>query len=185
MRRITAVIAILIFITMASGCAKLWIPMETKVSRTWKPAIFRQEMESWEKQEALRKIERFYDEAESGHGAIAEIASQIPGAEHNIEVITHCADLAHKFGHHTRAFIDIAKLAASCDYECKKLRDIAEMVVLRLPGTVEVIQVAELAIKARSREEKEHVRAEMEELRATADYGSIEEALEAQRQRRS
>ena len=146
--------------------------------------VFREKVKSQEKKEALRAIEGFLNEAEFHQGAILDIARLIPKAKHNVPVITHCAYLASKFGYSTGPLMDIAKLAASCDHDCEELRELAERAVLRLWGTVEIVQIAESAAKAQSVEEKEQVGQKIEEFRATADYGSLEEALEAQRQRR-
>jgi DNA-directed RNA polymerase subunit F len=140
--------------------------------------VFREKVESQEKQEALRKIEGILDEADFHQGAILEIARLVPKAQHNVPVITHTAYLASRFGYHTGALIQIAQMASVCHHDCEELQDLAELVVLKLSGTLQVIRLAESAVKAQSEEEKKHVRQEIEELRSTADYGSIQKALE-------
>ena len=147
--------------------------------------IFREKVKSQEKQEALRAIEGFLNEAEFSQGAILDIARLVSKAKHNVPVITHCAYLASKFGYHTGPLMDIAKLAASCDHECGELYELAELDVLKLGNSMELIQLAESAVKARSKEEKKQLKQAIEKFRATDDYGSIEEALEAQRQDRA
>jgi hypothetical protein len=139
--------------------------------------IFGEKVDSPEKQEALLKIEQFNNEARFHHGAIVEIARLVPKAEYNIPVIVHCAYLASKFGYHTVPLMDIAQLAALCDQECEELRDIAELVVLKLSGTADVVQLAKSAFRAKSEEEKRQIRKRIEELKVTADYKNIEEAL--------
>ena len=139
--------------------------------------IFGEKVDSPEKQEALLKIEQFNNEARFHHGAIVEIARLVPKAEHNIPVIVHCAYLASKFGYHTVPLMDIAQLAVLCDQECEELRDIAELVVLKLSGTADVVQLAKSAFRAKSEEEKKQLRKRIEDLKATADYKNIEEAL--------
>ena len=146
-------------------------------AREARVSVFKEKVESQEKQGALHEIETFYNEARFHQGAIADIAHLVPRAEHNVPVITHCAYLASKFGYHTVPLIDIAKLAASCDHDCEELRELAELVVLRLWGTTPIVQLAESAVKAQSEGEKEQIRHGIEGIRATADYGSIEEAL--------
>ena len=141
--------------------------------------VFRERVESQEKQEALRTIEGFLNEAESCQGAILDIARLVPKAQHNVPVIIYTAYLASRSGSNTRALIPIAQLASSCDHDCAELRDLAELVLMKLSETQQVIRLAESAVKAQSEEEKKHVRQRIEELRATADYGSIEEALES------
>ena len=140
--------------------------------------VFREKVESQEKQEALRSIEGFLNEAEFHQGAILDIARLVPKAKHNVPVITHTAYLASRCGHSTGALIQIAQMASLCDHDCEELQDLAELVVMKLSGTLQVIRLAESAVKTQSEEEKRHVRQGIEELRATADYGSIEEALE-------
>ncbi len=144
--------------------------------------IFREKIRPQEKQEALRAIEGFHNEAEFHHGGIVEIARQVPKAEHNISVITHCAYLASKFGYHTGPLMDIAKLAASCDHECSELYELAELIVMKKSETGRLMRLAELAVQARSAEERTQLRLDIEEFRATADYQSIEKALTAQQQ---
>ncbi len=75
------------------------------------------------------------------------------------------------------ALIQIAQMASLCDHDCEELRDIAELMVLKLSGTMQVIRLGESAAKAQSEEEKKHIRQGIEELRATADHESIEKAL--------
>jgi tetratricopeptide (TPR) repeat protein len=139
--------------------------------------IFGEKVDSPEKQEALLKIEQFNNEARFHHGAIVEIARLVPKAEYNIPVIVHCAYLASKFGYHTVPLMDIAQLAVLCDQECEELRDIAELAVLKLSGTAQVVQLAKSAFRAQGEEEKKQLRKKIEELKATADYKNIEEAL--------
>ena len=128
--------------------------------------------------EALREIEGYRSEAKFHQGAISDIASLVPEASHNISVITRTAYLASKFGYHTVPLMDIAKMAAMLDHECEELYELAELSVLKLSGTPRVVELAELAAKAQSEEEKQHIREEIENLKATADYPNIEEALE-------
>ena len=138
---------------------------------------------SQDKQEALHTIQKYLMEANFHDGAIYEIANLIPKAEHNLSVITRSAYLASKFGYHTKPLIDIARLAATSDHECKELLDIIDFVVLKLSETLKTVQVAESAVKAKSEEEKKQVRQEIEKIKATADYKSIEEGLKAQDER--
>jgi tetratricopeptide (TPR) repeat protein len=142
--------------------------------------IFGEKVDSPEKQEALRKIEQFHNEAKFHQGAIAEIAHLVPEAEYNIPVIVHCAYLASRFGYHTAPLIYIARIAELSDQECEELSDIAELVVLKLSGTAQVVQLAKSAFRAQSEEEKKQLRKRIEELKATADYKNIEEALKGE-----
>ena len=145
--------------------------------------IFREKVKSKEKQEALRQIEKIYNEAKSCHGAIMEIARMVPKAEYNMSVLVHTAYLASKFGYHTGGVVQIAQIASQCDHECKELSDIADLVMIRLSGTLKLFEFAESAVKAQSEDEKKEIKQKIEELRATADYKSIEEALKGQEQR--
>ena len=43
------------------------------------------------------------------------------------------------------------------------------------------MQIAQLAVEAQSEEDKEILRQRIDEFKATAEYGTIEEALEAQK----
>ena len=128
--------------------------------------------------EALSEIERYHDEARFAQGAIRKIADLVPEAKHNIPVITRTAYLASKFGYHTGWLVDIARKAAMLEHECEELYALAELSVLKLSETLRVVEIAELATKAQGEEEKKHIREEIENLKATADYPNIKEALE-------
>ena len=64
------------------------------------------------------------------------------------------------------------------EHECEELYALAELSVLKLSGTLRVVEIAELATKAQGEEEKKHIRKEIENLKTTADYPNIKEALE-------
>lgn len=145
--------------------------------------VFREKVKSQEKQEALRKIEKFFNEANFHNNAILDIARLVPKAEYNVPVIIRAAYLASGFGYNTGGLVDIAKLASSLDHETNELPEIIDLVVLKLSETFKVIKCAELVAKAQSEKEKQMVRQEIENLKATADYKSIEEALEGQKKR--
>lgn len=142
--------------------------------------IFREKVESKEKQEALHTIEGFYKKAKFSNVAILDIARMIPKAEHNISVITHAAYLAGTFGYHTLSVMQIARIASTSDQECQELSEIADLVVMKLSETGKIVQLGELAIKAKSDEERKLVKQKIGEIKASADYKSLEEALEGQ-----
>ena len=54
-------------------------------------SVFREHVNSAEKQEALRKIEGYLDEASFHQGSIIEIARLVPEAAHNVAAVAHCA----------------------------------------------------------------------------------------------
>ena len=147
---------------------------------------FSQKMDTPEKQKAIDSIEVYYKKArKQGYhdGGVSAVASVVPTAKHNLPVIVHVAYLVQSFGYHTKPLIDIAKIGATSDQECPELSDIADLVVMKLSETGKIMQLAELAVKAQSVEEKNQVMQKIEEIKATADYKSIEEALEGQKQR--
>lgn len=146
--------------------------------------VFREKVKSQEKREALRTVEGYYKEAAFHNGAILDIARLILKAEYNIPVIVRAAYLVSKFGYHTTPLVDIGKLAASLDHECEELLDIIDLIVTKLSETGRIVRLAESAAKAKSAEEKEQVKQEIEKIKASADYKSIEEALKAQEERR-
>ena len=149
-------------------------------SRGERTKIFREKVKSQEKQEALRAIEGFYNEAAFHHDSIARIARLVPEAKHNIQVITRCAYLASKFGYHTVPLHDIAELAASCDHEHPELYKLAELNVMKKSETGRLMQLARLAVEARTEAEEKQLRLEIDEFKSSAEHESITEALEAQ-----
>ena len=52
--------------------------------------------------------------------------------------------------------MEIAKIAAASEHDCEELCDIAELSVLKLSG--QVVELAQLAAKGESEEEKNHIR---------------------------
>jgi hypothetical protein len=162
--------------------------LQAQAEREKRPTIsfpvLKEKANSQEQKDALNEIERYFNAADFHGGAILEIANCVPEASHNIQVITRTAYLASKFGYHTVPLIDIAKKAAMLDHECEELYDLAEIALLSWPGGTKMIQLVESAVKAKSEEEKNHVREEIEKLKTTANYASIEEALQAQIERR-
>jgi hypothetical protein len=129
---------------------------------------------------ALREIEGYDKQARFHNGAIREMGRLLPGAKANVEAIVKCAYLAAKFGYHTLPLIQIAQLAAQCDHECPHLLPIAELAVLNLSGTSDVIRLAHAAVEAQTKEEKSQVQQTIEQLRAAAGCANIEEALDRQ-----
>jgi hypothetical protein len=145
--------------------------------------VLKGKVKSQEQKDALDEIEIYYNGAKFHNGAILGIANLAPEAGHNIRVIARTAYLASRFGYNTKPLVDIAKMAATLDHECEELYDIAELLALKMSGTKQVMELAELAAKAQSEEEKNHIRKEIKRLKATANYASIEEALEGQAER--
>ena len=74
----------------------------------------------------------------------------------------------------------MAKLAASCDYECEELHGLAELNVLKKSESLGLMKLAELAVKTSEEEKREKIRKRIDEYRLTADYKTLEEALESQ-----
>jgi RNA polymerase sigma-70 factor, ECF subfamily len=129
---------------------------------------------------ALREIEKYEEQARFHQGAIHAIGQLVPRAKANVAVIVRCAYLALKFGYNTGGLIEIARLAAQCDHECPDLAAIAELVVLKLSGTYDVVRLAQEAANAQTEEEKSHTRQAIEQMRARADCATVEEALDRQ-----
>ena len=129
---------------------------------------------------ALREIEKYEEQARFHQGAIHAIGQLVPGAKANVAVIVRCAYLASKFSYNTQPLIEVARLAAQCDHECPELAAVAELVVLKLGGTDDVLRLAQEAAKAQAEEEKCQVRQAIQQMRAGAGCANVEEALERQ-----
>jgi hypothetical protein len=132
---------------------------------------------------AHREIEGYEKQARFHIGAIREISRLVPDAKGNVEAIARCAYLASVFGYHTQPLIQIAQLAAECDHECPELAPIAELAVLTLSGTGDVVRLAQEAAAAQTDGEKSRVREAIERMRARASCATIEEALQRQSRR--
>jgi hypothetical protein len=132
------------------------------------------------KRAALREIEEYDRQAAFNGGAIRHMAWLVAEAKANLAVIVRCAYLAWKFGHHTGALIEIALVAAQCDHECPEIAAIAELAVLTLSGTGDIVRLARVTANAETEQEKGQARQAIEQMRARADCANVEEALERQ-----
>lgn len=129
---------------------------------------------------ALQAVAVCYDTATFHLGAIRKIACLLPGGEMNADVIVRCAQLAGSFGYHTVALIEIAQIAAKCERPCPKLSRIAELVVLKLSGTRDIVRLARALAETPSEDAQTQVERSLAELAETADYIDIDDALAQQ-----
>jgi tetratricopeptide (TPR) repeat protein len=123
---------------------------------------------SKEKLAALEQIEAITARATFHLGALVELAKLVPEAEHNHQRIVKAAELASMFGYHTGGLIEVAKIAAKAEQECTELDEILEQVVLNMGGGTLQAEIAD-------------IRSRLTELQQSADYQTLEEALEGQK----
>ena len=142
--------------------------------------VFREAVSSQEKQEALREVEAYLSQATFHQGSILEMARLIPEAKHNATSIARCAWLASKFGYHTGSIFRIAQHASRSEFERPELATLAELAVRKLSETQRMVQLAESAADPLTAEEQEQLTEEIARLDASADFSTLDEALEWQ-----
>ena len=142
--------------------------------------VFREAVSSQEKQEALHEIEAYLSQATFHQGSILEMARLIPEAKHNATSIARCAWLASKFGYHTGSIFRIAQHASRSESERPELSTLAELAVRKLSETQRMVQLAESAADPLTAEEQEQLTEEIAHLDASADFNTLDEALEWQ-----
>ncbi len=144
------------------------------------PAL-KKKTDSPEKLEALERIENIMVNATFHQGSLVELAKLVVEAPHNHQRIVKAAELASQFGYHTGALAIIAGFAAEADHECEELDEILELAVLKLSGTMQVIELAKSAVLAEGNDEEAAVQSQIESMRRTTDYQTLEEALEGEK----
>lgn len=142
--------------------------------------VFRGSVDSEEKQESLRQIEGYLAEARFHHGAIIEIARLVPGATHNVSTIARCAWLASRYGYHTGSLHQIAQAASRSECERPELTTLAELVVRKLSETQVMVRLAEAAAGPVTTEKQDELEREIARLESTAEFTTLEKALEWQ-----
>jgi len=108
------------------------------------------------------------------------MARLIPEAKHNATSIARCAWLASKFGYHTGSIFRIAQHASRSEFERPELATLAELAVRKLSETQRMVQLAESATGLLTAEEQEQLTEEIARLDASADFSTLDEALEWQ-----
>ena len=128
------------------------------------------------KQEALEKIKTYYAADRLHQDRVREIENLLKHANHNIQLITQIAEYVSTLDYHTELLVDIAKIAAKTDHECKELEKFVELAVLKACCSDEIIELAKQSTRAKTGQEKTKINKEIERLKATAEYKTIEEA---------
>jgi hypothetical protein len=135
---------------------------------------------SAEAESALQEVTARYDAAMFHRGAIREVAALLPACGNNLDAVVRCAQLVGMFGYHTKALMDIARIAADCDQPCPEFPHLAELAVRRLSGTGDAVRLAREAATAQSVAERAQVHGGIAEFEAGAEYPTIDEALSQQ-----
>jgi hypothetical protein len=144
-------------------------------------AALKKKADSKEKQEALEQIEAITAQATFHQGALVQLAQLAAEAPFNHRRIVKAAELASQLGYHTGALVEVAKIASKAKRECEELDEILELVVFKLSETPRIIQLAREAVEAGSLEEQQAIRSRITVFQESADYQTLEEALEGQK----
>ena len=107
----------------------------------------------------------------------------ITRAKRNVSLLPKIAQLAVDFGYHTRPLVEIAAAAAGAKLELIQFYTIAELAVRKLSGS-EPVELAHRAAAVGSAEEIPGLDEDIREVDRRADFGTLQEALEAQEKER-
>jgi hypothetical protein len=136
-----------------------------------------------EAENALQEVAGCCEAAQFHRSVIREIADLVLADTPNLVTIVGCAHLVGTFGYHTLSLQNIARIAASCPRPCPDLSRLSELVVRRLSGTMDMVRLAESLVAAESPEDVARIREEIEQLDVTADFATLKEASEWQREK--
>ncbi len=98
-------------------------------------------------------------------------------AKHNIDVIDEIDEMNKIFKYHNGVLIAIAVIASETDYECPYFQKIAQLGVMRLSDSVDVIKLAERAYEAKTEEDYQYIENQIQLYKEGADFSTYEEAL--------
>ncbi len=169
MKRNQLVVWFLLGLLSCSSCSKI----------TYKPIItsLKNSTIDTEKKDALSKIETFYNEAKYHHLRILECAILVSTSDSNIDLITKVADYVSKFGSDTKVFMSIAKISSTMNKNSNELKDILDLALMKTSEADRIISLAKFASTLTKESEKEELEIKIKNMKATAEYTSVEDAL--------
>lgn len=134
-----------------------------------------------EKRAALVDVGRRLLHTGSHQLPIAECAGLIARAKHNVPVIERAADYMGTIGSGTSVFRDIARIAADSDIETDRLDKVLDLAVLKTSDTSQILSLARTACRIETDEQAEAWEKAYRSVLATADFASLEEAVETRK----
>ncbi|HUL44767.1 MAG TPA: hypothetical protein VLY03_10450 [Bacteroidota bacterium] len=130
----------------------------------------------YDRRSALAEINTIIDKAEFNLAGLYVIKHYAENATCNFSAIVSTARLASEFGYHTVLLVLVAKVASETDHECPYLTQIASFVVRNPSANSGLIELAELAGRAKTGDEFKDVDRAMEKADHECAYMTLDEA---------
>lgn len=99
-------------------------------------------------------------------------------AKHNTEIIDTIGQMNRTFKYHNTVLIAVAVIASDTDFECPLFKDIAELAVMKLSESANVLDLSQKAREADTKEEINLLTNEVKKMKEQADFKTFEEAEE-------
>ena len=134
--------------------------------------------DTYSKARALREVRRYHSAASvSNKKHVFEVARMIEGAHYNIASLVRAAELLSRLGYHTAVILDVARIAAGAPSEREEFTDLVDLSVTMLSTSGSIVRLARRFADVRGVAERRELQMELAELKESADYGSVNEAL--------
>jgi hypothetical protein len=127
------------------------------------------------KDDAIKKIKEIEAKATFNNGGIQSILKSAEKATMNFDTYVYLANLASEFGYQTGGLVSIAEYASQAKVETDYFRQLGDLNVMKLSETQKVIDLA-LAVSKLSTSTDAQIEKQIQELKSTADFKTMDEA---------
>ncbi|MBU2500278.1 hypothetical protein KJ682_03000 [bacterium] len=117
--------------------------------------------------------------ARSNQAPVFVCGGKVIKARHNIAVIARAADFIVTVGSNTGVFMGIATIAEESDHECPLLEEILDLAVRKQSESATILALAGWACRVETPEQELQWRKAFDQVAATAEYPTVEAALDA------
>ncbi len=114
---------------------------------------------------------------------VMESANRAAGARYNLEVIARATEYIATIGSNTQVFREIVGVASTADHECPLLEEALDLAVRKQSETAKIVALAKAACRVTNAEQESAWRRSLAWLERSADFDSVESALEQLRDR--
>lgn len=127
------------------------------------------------KNEAIRKIRKITDEGKHNRVAVKHVLDIAKKSELNFDTYVHIAGLVNEFGYHTDPLVQIARYASMAKVESAYYVQLADLVVMKLSETQEMVDIAKALAKP-GKMKNEEIDRRIKEIKGTCDFKTMDEA---------
>jgi transcriptional regulator with XRE-family HTH domain len=179
MRKITV---LSLFLCLTGTSLFLFVP-DSGAQESSKPPVFSSSISVGQltQSEAIGKIKKIKRKARFHVQSLEIIESYAKNSNYNFGTYVMIAELISSFGHSTQPELEIANIVFLTNKRCDLLNEIAPLVFLNNTASTEIVKLAKEASIAHSDTEMARIREEINKLRLTAKYKTLEEAYNAQK----